>query len=242
MIRQALNDLSYLLVERFILLAKESIKDHNSFHVGFSGGISPQFFYSLLAKTSQEIQWNKVHIYLTDERFVPFSHKESNLGMLKRMLIAHVPIPASNIHPIQTENITPDKSAELYCETLNNYLPKSDCFIPQIDFILLGLGEDGHIASLFPKSNLLHIENSLAAAEFIQPLRAWRISLTFPIINNAKWITLLVANPNKAKIINYMMTKNTSKSIYPVTLLQPKGQFEIFIDSPTYQNLSLSQD
>lgn len=238
-IQPSLTELSHLLAERFIHIANECIRKQGSCHVALSGGRTPQLFYALLASDTytKQLSWDNIHLYMSDERFVNFSHPDSNFGMIQKNLISQIPIPTSNIHPIQTETITAEVSAVEYEKTIKKHLPKDFTTHPQFDYILLGLGEDGHIASLFPHSKMLNTMETLVAAEFISVLQSWRISLTLPAINNAKYIALLVANPNKAHVLTQVLSDQTSQNPYPIEMINPKGQFEWFLDDATAEKI-----
>lgn len=238
-IRQSLTELSHLLVICFIQQAKKNIKTRGSFHAAFSGGNTPQFFYSLLASPAymDQLPWNRIHIYLTDERFVPHSHSDSNFGLIHKNLTRHINIPASHIHPIPTELFTPIDAAIDYETTLKKNLPKNRHSHPEFDFSLLGIGEDGHIASLFPDTNILQITDKLVGAEFIEKLNSWRVSITFQMIFNTKYTALLVANPSKANIINMIFHPTANSHLYPALKLVAQPRVNWFFDAATAKKI-----
>lgn len=215
---RSLTELSHLLVQRFILLAQQNIRHHGSFHVALSGGKTPQLFYQLLATSqdAQQIPWQQIHIYLTDERFVPHTHIDSNMGMIKNILLDHVPIPAAHIHAMLTQHVSPDQAAALYEYQLKQYLPQSPQGHLPLDFILLGLGEDGHVASLFPNTDILQITDKLSAAVFVDALQSWRISLTFPMLRAAREVAILVASPSKAPVLQHVFSEASVEKRYPL--------------------------
>jgi len=235
----SLDELSHLLIKRFIQLAKETIKKSGSFHVAFSGGRTPQLFFKLLTQPdySDQILWGKIHLYICDERFVPLSHADSNFGVLKKILIDNIPIPADQIHFIQTEQLTAEEAALRYAQELQQHLPKDINQQPQFDFILLGIGEDGHIASLFPDTTILSVTDKIAAAVFVEKLQAFRISLTFSIINGAKQVAFIVTGRNKAPILKQIFSNTLTQPIYPVQMLKIQGQTEWYLDSAAAENL-----
>jgi len=229
--RPSLSELSVLLAQGFIEHAKQNIETQGSFHAAFSGGKTPQLFYALLAQPlyAERIQWAHVHIYLSDERFVPFTHIDNNFAMIKATLLDHVPIPDTNIHYIKMEDLSPHEAALDYEIELKNQLPKDINQRSLFDFILLGIGEDGHVASLFPATTILGMTDKMAAAVFVNQLQAWRISLTFPSINSAKYVAIL-AGQNKAHIIQQVFSDH-AQAIYPIQMLEPEKQLEWYTES-----------
>jgi 6-phosphogluconolactonase len=222
-----MHNVNLLLAKKFITLATNNISENGEFHAALSGGNTPQAFYSLLASPlyANQIAWDKVHIYLTDERFVPIAHPDSNSGMIQRLLLNHVPIPAKQIHAMKTEHTTPEAAGEEYHQLIKKH--------PQLDFILLGVGEDGHIASLFPDTAILTIPDKLAAAVYVPAIQAWRISLTVTTIHQAKHIALLFSGASKAKIITKALFEN-SQTNYPVQLLKGHKKLELFSDQTAF--------
>lgn len=237
-IRNTLNELSHTLAKRFIQLAHDAITQQGSFHVGLTGGKTPQIFYDMLSKPpySNQLPWEHIHIYICDERFVPATHNDSNYGMIKKLLLDHVSIPLSHVHHIQTEDITPEISAAMYTEQLMMHLPK------RFDFILLGIGEDGHVASLFPGTNILYETNKMAAAVYVKKLSSWRISLTFPVLNLAKNIAFLVIGKSKSVVLKQVFTNTSTLPCYPLEMLSPKGQVEWYLENETAMNILYEQE
>jgi len=223
---------SHALAEHFVKLSKKNIAEKGSFHIALSGGNTPQYFFKLLTRPPyiNLISWPDIHFYMTDERYVPISHPDSNASMIKRTLLNHIPITNHQIHFIQTENADAKKSASEYEQLLYQYL-SGPTGKPQFDFILLGLGKDGHIASLFPESDGLKIKNKLTTANFINKLDSWRISLTYPIINNADNIAFLVCGSEKADIVHRIFKPDTKYPATPIQLLSLQGNEVWFFDT-----------
>lgn len=225
----SLDALSQLLAKRFIIEGNKAIKKHDSFHVVLSGGRSPQPFFSLLASDTYKplIAWDKTHIYLSDERFVPHQHADSNFGMIKRILLDNVPIPEKNIHAIPTEKTTPEEAAKEYEKILFENCP-IDNNHPCFDFSLLGIGEDGHVASLFPETDALTITNKMAVSVFVPKLKAWRISLTFPALNHSHYTAVIATGEKKICVVKHVLKK--TEVIYPIQLLEPQHELEWYLD------------
>lgn len=140
-----------------------------------------------------------------DERFVSFEHPDSNYRMLKETLLDHIPIPQDNIHPIPTERSTPEASATAYEEDLKKVFRLSENQFPEFDLLILGIGEDGHTASLFPGSHVLNDRKSLAASVPLDETKHSRITLTLPVINHARHILFLVTGKNKAPVLRKIL-------------------------------------
>ncbi|MBZ0166358.1 MAG: 6-phosphogluconolactonase, partial [Candidatus Omnitrophica bacterium] len=144
------HKLADYLVKSWIHLANEMISEHGRFSSAFSGGRSPVEFYSLLSSWPDFNLWSKIHIFQTDERFVDEHHPDNNYRLIKDNLLRHVPIPIENVFPIPSHVDTVGMAAEEYKNTLVRFFTLDRNHLPIIDFVLLGLGEDGHTASLFP--------------------------------------------------------------------------------------------
>ncbi|MBI1425292.1 MAG: 6-phosphogluconolactonase [Gammaproteobacteria bacterium] len=193
--------LSQVVTQRIVTLAAAAIARHGAFHIALSGGSTPRHIHQTLsaAENRQHVQWDKVHIYFGDERNVPHDHPDSNYRMAMETLLMHVPVPPSQIHPIPTGCDDMQACADRYADELS-YLPQRDgrpCF----DLILLGMGEDGHTASLFPHTDILAEQKRNVAAVFVPRLNTWRVSLTYPVIDRADAVMILVSGAAKAKVL-----------------------------------------
>jgi 6-phosphogluconolactonase len=213
-------------------LARAAQAERGDFHVALAGGSTPQLLYRLLASEYREqIDWTRTHIYFGDERCVAPDHPDSNYGMAREALLRHVAIPPGQVHRIEAEDPDPHAAARRYSDLLHRLLPRPrPRGTGQFDLVLLGLGPDGHIASLFPDTAILDEHRAWVAAVHVDKLRAWRISLTFPAINAARHIALLVAGDNKASIIRDVIGKPGAAARYPAGLLRPAGELEWFLD------------
>lgn len=189
-------------VEHFLLCAEEALKERGQFNVALSGGKTPNAVYSRLTSPLYRlrIDWNKVGLYWSDERSVPPFHLDSNYRASMEAGFSNLHISPENIHRMQAEGDI-EIGAQAYDELLKKYLPDG-CF----DLILLGMGEDGHTASLFPRTHGLHVQNKWVAANYIPQLETWRMTLTFDSINRAKNIAVYVLGANKAKMLKEVLT------------------------------------
>lgn len=190
------NETIQYCVDQFISLAEISIRKQNYFAVALSGGSTPKAIYHSLAspQNRDKIDWTKVLLFWSDERSVPPNDKESNYHMALEAGLGSLPIKSENIFRMKAE----ENIEENACEYENLILTK----IPNkvFDLVLLGLGEDGHIASLFPKTHGLKIQNKLVIGNFIPQKDTWRMTLTYECINSAKCTVLYVLGKSKAEI------------------------------------------
>lgn len=184
----------------FAAAARAAIAARGAFNVSLSGGTTPRETYERLAAEPYrpEIDWAHVHVFWGDERSVPPEHPDSDYGMAKRALLDHVSIPVENIHRMRGE-LDAKEAAKVYEVEIKNHFNSQD--LPSFDLILLGLGEDGHTASLFPGTQALDVTDRLVVANQVPNLDNWRITFTYPLINAARQVALLVAGERKAKIV-----------------------------------------
>lgn len=235
--RDSLFELYHLLGQYFVELANQAIAKHDSFHIALSGGNTPQAFYRLLSTPSyiQHIPWDKVHIYQTDERFVTSEHPDNNFAMIRNLLIDPINLSASNQHPIKTEHCTPFASAQMYQQELLSHLPSKNG-LPQFDFMLLGLGVDGHIASLFPGYSLGADSQQLVMDYEIKHLQSQRISLTLPLINHTKHLAVIVAGAEKSDMIEAIFNP-PEQPMYPIHHLRSDNPIRWYLDAAAAQKL-----
>ena len=214
------EELSRKAAEQFVSLANDAVKDHGRFSVALSGGSTPKALYSLLASPvfNSRISWPRVDLFWGDERCVPPDHAESNYRMVHESLLSKITIPAENVHRMAGEK-APQFAAAEYEERLRNYFHMGDDALPRFDLILLGLGDDGHTASLFPGSSALNETERLVATTYVVKLQAHRLSLTFPLINNAAQITFLIAGQSKSAIVKEILA--TENSNFPAAQIRP---------------------
>jgi 6-phosphogluconolactonase len=172
------------------------------FGLCLSGGSTPKRAYEFLADLGASLDWQKIHLFWGDERFVPADHQDSNFRMAREALIDHVPIPAARVHPIPTIGGSPEEAAALYEATLQSFYGSKalDPERPLFDVTLLGLGEDGHTASLFPGTKTLD-ERDAWVTSIIGIKPEPRISLTYPAVQSSNVIVFIVAGANKREIL-----------------------------------------
>jgi 6-phosphogluconolactonase len=235
-----LEELSIAFAERWIDLALKAITVRGQFHVALTGGSTPKHLYERLAsaKFADHLDWRRVHIYFGDERCVPPDHSDSNFCMANEVFLRHVPIPSGQIQRMHGESLDAWGAARSYAEILARQAPKSADGNVQFDLILLGLGPDGHVASLFPSTQALQECDQSVVAIYVEKLQAWRISVTLPVINNAREILMLVAGEGKAEIVSRALAKKRQSPPLPVQMISPSGGMEWYLDKAAARQLS----
>jgi 6-phosphogluconolactonase len=214
-------------VTLWIEMSSEAIVDKGSFMAALSGGKTPVEFYKRLAASKDVLSWDRIHIFFADERFVPPAHRESNYGLIKKHLLSHVKMPDENVHRIQTEGITLVQSATRYEEDIRRFFGYKGDTMPRFDLIMLGIGEDGHTASLFPGKVSLKERTRLAIPVTAEKFPNKRITLTLPAINSARKIMFLVSGRDKAKVVKQIV--EGKRSGLPVSRVQPKQGVVYFV-------------
>ncbi|WP_375320495.1 6-phosphogluconolactonase [Aliivibrio logei] len=199
-------------------------------HVSLSGGSTPKMLFSLLASEpyAKSIQWKNLHFWWGDERCVAPDDAESNYGEANELLFSHITIPEDNIHRIQGEN-DPEKEAVRFAQEMRDVIPQQGG-IPVFDWILLGVGADGHTASLFP--NVIDYSDSNLSLVAIHPESGQRrVSKTTKVLQAAKRISYLVLGKGKADIVHEISTTPAEQLSYPAAKIQSTmGQTEWFLD------------
>lgn len=196
--------------------------DIDFYSIALSGGSTPNKIFRYLSENFKDkINWAKIKIFFGDERCVPPDNEESNYRMANESLLKNISIPKENIFRIKGEN-NPEKEAARYEEVLKSNLPSLNG-TPQFDLILLGLGEDGHTASIFPNQVNLFYSARLCEVAVHPQTKQKRITLTGKIINNAKLVEFIVTGKNKSKILNKIISADNSGSVFPASFVSPKN-------------------
>lgn len=220
---QDLPTLSRAGADEFSRCAREAIAAHGRFAVALSGGSTPQGTHSLIAKdqddSSRRLPWDKIHIFFGDERNVPPTHPDSNYRAANETLLSKIPIPPQNIHRIAAE-LDANAAASQYEKGLRDFFQPAPGEWPRFDLIMLGMGPDGHTASLFPGSAALHENSRWVVANWVEKFHTWRITFTFPVINRSAEIVFLVAGEDKAAILQKVLHPQPQES-YPSQGVQP---------------------
>ena len=200
------------------------------FAINLSGGSTPKRLYELLATEAYRlsIDWKRVHVFFGDERFVPMDHPDSNYRMADEALLSKVPIPRENVYPVETGSRSPEEAATAYEQTLQRYYGKTtlDLARPLFAVTLLGLGEDGHTASLFPGTAALR-ERRAWVTSIIGVKPEPRISMTYPVLDSSAATIFLVAGAGKKAILDRVLAGDPA---LPASHVAPQGEFWVFCD------------
>jgi 6-phosphogluconolactonase len=234
----SLEELSRVAAEFICEIAEEAIKGRNIFTLILSGGSTPRLLYEELASQaiSKRIDWQHTHLFWGDERFLPADHPDSNFALAFKALISKVDLPPANINRILTESRSARAAAEAYEKTLRRFFrppagSEDDTYLPSFDLVLLGLGQDGHTASLFPGDAALEEKYrwvvAVDGATASPPVP--RITLTFPVLNKADWVIFLVSGSRKKEVFEEIVN-NPRTAAYPAAGVRPSGRLLWFID------------
>ncbi len=228
------------LLDRALALVLENlnaaIATRDRFTLALAGGNTPKPLYEKLAQ--QDLPWEKCHIFWGDERFVPADHPDSNERMARQAWLDHVDIPAANIHPFQTHFDTPAAAAAAHETMLNQFWQTKAPDWPVFDLVLLGMGDDGHTASLFPGTDAVQVCDRWVTVgnKDGNP----RLTLTVPVLNSARSVLFLVAGENKKTVLQKIFGPQSASASYPVQLIQPIGSLIWLLDAKAGDGLSLS--
>ncbi len=238
------SDLVMSLSEEFFDEVKKIIGEGRKLNVALSGGSTPDFFYSYLAKT-EEVKnqfLDNVNFFWVDERCVPPDNPESNFRKVNSILFEPKGIREDNIFRIMGEN-PPEEEAERYRKVLEENLPRKNSF-PFFDIVFLGVGSDGHIASLFPESSLLKVRKKLTGVAESPENGIKRITITLPVINNAGKVIFIVTGAKKRKIVRTLCSyENHSNILYPASMVKTKdNNVEWYVDSLAWSTWEQDSD
>lgn len=201
----------------------------DTFHLALSGGKTPSLLFSRIAeKYLHEIPWHKIQFWWGDERMVAPYDPESNFGVVNKLLFWKIGIPQSQIHRIKGE-VHPTEEAKRYGLEIRSLVPKLNNW-PVFDLIMLGLGDDGHTASIFPDQMQLLGNEEVTAIAYQPNTGQQRITLTGKVINNAKRVAFLISGASKAKIFNEIIHKSGNSLFFPALYIQPEGELHWFGD------------
>ena len=220
--------------------ANEAVKARGRFSLAMSGGSTPKSLYNLLASNARTaLPWDRMYFFWGDERHVPPTDADSNYRMADEAMLSKVPVPAGNVFRMATENPDAAQVAEDYEKTLRKFFQLSPGDVPQFDLILLGLGPDGHTASLFPGTAALREKSRLVVSNWVEKLKTHRLSFTFPVLNAARCVAFLVSGTDKASVLKTVLEENAPGEQYPAKLVNPTtGRLIWFLDRAAASFLS----
>jgi len=222
--------------------AREAVAHRGRFLFVLSGGSTPEKLYRLLAEPEHRsaIEWTKTFVFFGDERFVPPDDPASNLGMAQRALLAQVPIPAAQVLAVPTGEKSSTTAAAVYSRDVGRQAPDS-LPIPRFDLVLLGLGDDGHTASLFPGKPALKVHDRWVTSSppGVLPPSVERITMTFPVLNAARQVVFLVVGEKKAEVVREILERSAGAEKYPAARIAPvDGTLTWFLDQAAASRLA----
>ena len=217
--------------KELLRLIHRSVEERDIFHLFLAGGSTPKSFYRLLATPlyANAIPWGKVHLYFGDERHVTPDHPDSNYKMVSDSLLTRINIDPTHVHRIQGE-LDADQAADSYHKIIDSLIPHDENGSPQPDLVILGLGADGHVASLFPETEILKNQQRYCATVWVEKQKSWRMSITYPVINNSRNLWFFVAGENKQEIVDRIFNHTTSSDPLPVEQIATQAATTWFMD------------
>lgn len=229
------EEINTVAADLFVAAAQQAIAKKNKFTVVLTGGSSPAGIYKLLASDAYKakIDWSKVFVFWGDERWVPLNDDLSNAKMSYASLLSHVPIPKANIFEMYAAGVSPEEYAVTYEQSIKEVLGNEGKF----DLILLGMGDDGHTASLFPGQEVLEEQEKWVDAYYLEPQKMHRITLTAPLINKAEKIVVVAFGEKKANALKEVTRGAYNPTTYPMQLIKPvTGELLFLVDKAAATN------
>ena len=199
---KGLDELSLKAAEIIIYEGQQAIERSGRYMLALSGGRTPQSIYKLLASSEykNQLDWTKVCVFFTDERCVPPEHQDSNYGMIKKLLLDNVSV--RHVFRMQGEAEKLDEAALAYEKEIKEIFNLADCEIPKFDLTLLGIGKDGHVASIFKNSDSINTKDKLVCTTYVDDLKAYRLTLTMPILDNVSFRLFIINGKDKQTIVD----------------------------------------
>jgi 6-phosphogluconolactonase len=226
-----LEHLSWAAATRWEELARVKALEKKLFSAALSGGTTPRLLYELLGspKFAGRVRWQNVHLFQVDERCVPPDNPQSNYRMIRQALLESAPLPEENFHRMAAERPDRERAARKYAIELEHVLHPAPGEWPRLDLVFLGMGPDGHTASLFPDSPALVERKAWVAPNFVAQLHSFRLTLTLPVLNAAAHVIFLVAGADKAETLRQVL--EGPEGHFPAQLIQPAhGRLSWFLD------------
>ena len=232
-----------------IRAARDAVRERGRFTLVLAGGSTPERAYSLLAgpERSGAIDWSRVFFFFGDERFVPPGDPASNYGLAQRSLLSRVPLASTQVFPIPTAEPSAADAADAYSRDLSRFFEQAPDSrpLPRFDLVLLGLGEDGHTASLFPGKPAVGVDDRWAtwSPPGVLPPAVDRVTMTFPLLNAARHVVFLVAGENKANVLKEVLEEHPGRERYPAAGIAPvEGSLTWLVDARAACRLSPRHD
>jgi 6-phosphogluconolactonase len=226
--------------EEVMRSANEAVAARGRFTIALSGGSTPKSLFNLLATNARTtLPWDRMFFFWGDERHVPPTDPESNYRMAEEAMLSKIPVAPGNVFRIPVENPDAAAAAEEYEKMLRKFFQTAPDEVPRFDLILLGMGPDGHTASLFPGTAALQEKSRLVVANWVEKLKTYRLSLTLPVLNAARCVAFLVSGTDKAAVLKTVLEEDVPGEQYPSKLVKPSdGKLIWFVDRAAASALS----
>ena len=226
--------------EEVVRSANEAVAQRGRFTIALSGGSTPKSLFNLLATNARTaLPWDRMFFFWGDERHVSPNDPDSNYRMAEETMLSKIPVAAGNVFRIAAENPDAAAAAEAYEQTLRKFFALESGRFPRFDLILLGMGPDGHTASLFPSTAALQEKSRLVVANWVDKLKASRLTLTLPVLNAARCVAFLVSGTDKASVLRAVLEENVPAEQYPSKLVRPSdGKLIWLVDRAAASELS----
>lgn len=224
--------------------ARQAIAARNSFTIALAGGSTPKGLYAMLAASPfrSQLDWTKIRFFWGDERHVPPDHADSNFRMAHEAFLSRVPVPMAHVHRVPGELPDAQTAADRYEAVLREQFNVSEPDIPRFDFILLGMGPDGHTASLFPGTRAVHETSRLVAAPRVEKFQTSRITFTPVLLNHARQVTFLICGQAKAETLHAVLEGPFQPGVLPAQIIGPRaGTLTWFVDQEAAGALTFLQ-
>jgi len=226
--------------EEVVRAANQAVTERGRFTIALSGGSTPRNLYTLLATNARtSLPWDRTYFFWSDERHVPPDDPDSNYRMAEEAMLSKIPVAASNVFRVPTENPDAAAAAEAYEQTLRKFFAVEAGQVPRFDLILLGMGPDGHTASLFPETAALREKSRLVVANWVEKLKTSRITFTLPLLNAARCVAFLVSGTDKASVLHEVLEGDAPAEQFPAKLVRPSdGKLIWFLDRAAASGLT----
>jgi 6-phosphogluconolactonase len=228
--------------EEVVRIAKESVAENRRFTIALSGGSTPKSLYNLLATNARsEMPWEQTFFFWSDERHVPPTDPESNYRMADESMLSKIPVAKANVFRIEAENPDASAAALAYEQTLQKFFALDSGQVPKFDLILLGIGPDGHTASLFPGTTALQEKSRLVVSNWVAKFKTDRLTFTLPLLNAAHNVMFLVSGTDKAPALEAVLEGDAPGEQYPSKLIRPTdGKLIWLVDRAAASGLKLT--
>ena len=237
------QELSQAAAEEVVIAANDAVQQRGRFTIALSGGSTPKSLYTLLASNARAtLPWPQMFFFWGDERHVPPGDAESNYRMADETMLSKIPVAASNVFRIPAEQEDAGAAALAYEQTMKEFFDLPAAEFPRFDLVLLGMGPDGHTASLFPDTAALQETSRWFVANWVEKFKTTRLTLTLPVLNAARRVAFLVSGSEKSAVLHEVLEGNGPDDKYPAKLVRPtEGKLIWFLDRAAASGLAPSR-